>query len=605
MLLASQALRFMQMCQVVSPEASGSARRLGRSALLSVLLLLLGCGGSERSPGSTPEQNRDVMAPPPMASDAGLAAAPPSAADPDAQAQPETDTPTISGIGAVECEEDAECSAMAQDELDALVTPAPSSRVFEGGVCIQLSVSTDTSSASGPACQCNLPSSGWIAIGPSGAGCYVYGRLGDCLFRDEEFSDCELDETTVCTSLCGELQTRYAADAARTFSGEVVYATCDAGHCHDVLEVDEHCYADRSYELGRAYDCALGGRAILAQDQNPPTAQVIEVSSPYIADANGFLDLTVQTSFVGTTGSTPHFGTMAQLYSVTGSAERTADVIDPLAGVDDCGVSREHNVGTAPNVEFLSVDSAVLIDDEREVPYELLSSSNGDFYSYGIDLTDLDVAPRFGGTYGFRAVGGSFGEALSVKGIVLPEPLSIHELELSAHVERGPLHLTWTGHNTAPLRLLMYIYAQPQSEVTYTLECLMQDDGDFEIPDAVMQAVPNGIAQAEFMRDTTRLLHDGDKAILTTARVDVTHEFAYGERCERAAVVASCKDYADKMQQVYGDCGRVAPALDELCPEYLGEACTLCPEYYQCMARTTTCTDNQVTVRLGCSCPKN
>ncbi|HTU62157.1 MAG TPA: hypothetical protein VMF89_27050 [Polyangiales bacterium] len=357
-------------------------------------------------------------------------------------------------------------------------------------------------------------------------------------------------------------------------------------------------------ELGRL---GIRGSETIAQHQKQttePTGEIVKDPSWYSPDANGTVAISVATQYTGTKRSPLHFGTNAKLYSVSGSDEQRADVIDPLEGADDCGVRRDHSVGTAASVEFRNIDSAVLIDGDAEIPYELSLGSGRTFFNYGIDLSDQGVTPRFLGKYGFRAEGGTFGAPVSILGITLPESLTIHELEQTAHVERGALHLTWTGRNNQLMRLLVYISSQPRSDTTYTLQCLMKDDGEFEIPTAVMDAVPNGIARMEFIREDRQLMRDGTKALLTIGRVSVLHELAYGERCDRESVVDACKRYADKMQEVYADCGQEAPPLDELCPDYISEACTVCPEYYECMSKATTCTDDQITHHAGCSCPK-
>jgi hypothetical protein len=341
-----------------------------------------------------------------------------------------------------------------------------------------------------------------------------------------------------------------------------------------------------------------------SQSSAKPAGEIVNTPSWYVADADGTVELSVATRFIGTKRGSLYFGTSAQLYSASGSDEQRADVSDPLEGADDCGVRRNHSVGSASAIEWRNVESAVLADQDEEYSYELQLGSSRTFFNYGIDLTAQGVAPRFRGTYGFRAVGGSFGKELSVEGIELPEPLSIRELESASHIPRGPLHLTWTGRNDQPLRLLVYISPQPMSDVSYELECLMKDDGEFEIPDEVMQAVPDGIANMQFFRAKRRLLHDQDRAILAIASINVAHQLAYGDRCDRASVIDTCQRYAEQMHKVYSDCGQPVPDLDELCPDYLAEACTVCPEYFECMSKATTCENNQVTHRSGCSCPK-
>jgi hypothetical protein len=506
-----------------------------------------------------------------------------------------------------ECTEASDCVPRAEDELMALAQPGRSARMFESSICTPFNVITDDSSVSGPACECKQ-GTGAITIGPVGLGCYARGRAGDCLWDDSEFAGCKLGGTE-CTAMCRELEARFAADAARTFTGSVRYTRCDAGRCHNVLQIEGRCYADRSYENGRTYACELADEEILAKHLEPSAPAADEpvktaFPSPYVPEADGFVQLTAATSFVGTAREATQFGGMAQFYTVAASTAGRGTVIDPLDGLDDCGISSGNaGQGSSP-LKFLDVDSAVLIDRAHELSFEVFRSNSDDYYSYVLDLTSLGVTPRFDADYGFRASGGRVGGAIEVEAIHLPAELSIHELELTERVPHGPLRLSWSGRNGTPLRVSMSV-TQTLGDLgrQYRIDCLLRDDGEFEIPARVFDEVANGFVIAEFTRENRVLAHSGDKAVLTLAQTTAIHRFAVGDRCERSNVMDACLKYAEHLRARYAECSTVpGPAVETICPGYLRDACAGCSEYFDCMREQTRCEPNGLTVQAGCSC---
>ena len=95
-----------------------------------------------------------------------------------------------------------------------------------------------------------------------------------------------------------------------------------------------------------------------------------------------------------------------------------------------------------------------------ELHFEPTPNSHGPpnpFYSYMLELSAQQVAPRYGGSYTITGGGGEFGDTIAIDELRLPEALWIHELETHARVERAALRLTWTGHGTAPLRVRLSV----------------------------------------------------------------------------------------------------------------------------------------------------
>lgn len=539
------------------------------------------------------------LAPPQDSQDGAgaIAAAPP--ADPNGQ------TGSI-GQSPNECKVDDDCAARAELELEGLANPGRSARMFESGVCDARNVSLQSGNVSGPACVCKQ-GTGTYPIGPVGLGCYALGRAGDCLWGDSEFAGCKLGETDQCSAMCEELEARFTADAARSFAGHVRYARCDAGRCNNVVEIEGRCYADRSYERGKSYACELGDEEILARHLAPPATQPPPMTAfpSYPPDTDGSVRLTAATSFVGSVRTDTRFGGSAEFFDDVAKLAGAGTVIDPLEGLDDCGVSSGRQVGSTPQ-RYQTVDSAVLIDGDRELPFRLSSASNGTYASYLLDLTELGVAPRFDADYGFRARGGSFGGAVEIEAIHLPAELSIHELEAAERVPNGPLQLTWSGQNRDPLRVFMTVTPKlGDYSKLKRIECLLRDDGSFEIPAKVFEAAGDGFVTAEFDRDSRVLAHSGGKAVFTLGQSVANHRFALGERCERRAVLDACLNYVEHARALREECGGgPAPRVETSCPAYLGEACGGCPEYFECLAQQTSCGANGPVTRPGsCSCP--
>lgn len=173
----------------------------------------------------------------------------------------------------------------------------------------------------------------------------------------------------------------------------------------------------------------------------------------------------------------------------------------------------------------------------------------------------------------------------------MPEALAITSLAATKRVPRAALGLRWIGRGAAPLRVRLWVTAQPGDfNDPYEIECLLEDDGEFELPAAVLAAAPEGFVTAEFERAERKHSNTGDKRLLTIARVNETHHFALGERCERPEALAACERYAEHLAQVYEDCGGVpVPPLAETCPAYLSESCRACPEYFDCLIASTSC----------------
>jgi len=506
-----------------------------------------------------------------------------------------------------ECKAAGDCAERHAAELAVLNQPASGSTRFDGAACVQLGV---VGGPSGPACECRVAGSdGMLAIGPVGVDCYVTGRGGDCLWRGDDFDGCVLEDTDACTEICKGLEQRLAEDAAKTFDATLEYSSCEGQECHSVVRIGERCYADGSYREPRDYDCALGGKAILAaheRDAHPPEKPLIpETRSSYVAGTDGFVRLISSRSFVGGSERYSGFGADAQFANISGSpGGRYGDVIDPLEGLDDCGVAKESTGGAAPNIDWYDAARVILKDGAVGRPLTLSSASHDDFYQYIAELDAQGAEPRYGESYGVEVEGGTFGSAFSSDALRLPPDLVINELEQSSHFAREDLRLTWSGQGEAPLYLSLWVSKSPGDLASaYQIECLLKDDGEFVIPAQVLRAAPSGFATATFTREDRHIEQSGSHSLLLVGSVEVSHQFALGPTCDHADVATACATSAQSVRAAYQDCNLTPPTLAELCPDFLATSCDSCPEYFDCVAQTTRCTEQGFSLASGCSCP--
>jgi hypothetical protein len=132
----------------------------------------------------------------------------------------------------------------------------------------------------------------------------------------------------------------------------------------------------------------------------------------------------------------------------------------------------------------------------------------------------------------------------------------------------------------------------------------MADDGAFTIPDAVMAAAPDGFVTATLRRTQRQLQRSGGKAIQSIAEVIANHRFVIGPSCDGTKQMTACQRSASTIRARYQECSEAAPPpLEQLCPDYLATSCGACPEYFDCLATTTTCESGGLTMRAGCGCP--
>lgn len=109
---------------------------------------------------------------------------------------------------------------------------------------------------------------------------------------------------------------------------------------------------------------------------------------------------------------------------------------------------------------------------------------------------------------------------------------------------------------------------------------------------------------ASFDRFERKLYSSGGKSVQSIAAVSANHRFALGPACDGSASMAACQLGAIQVRAAYEACGAEPPPIATLCPDYLNEACNVCPAYFECLARTTTCEPAGLTSASSpCGCP--
>jgi hypothetical protein len=516
-----------------------------------------------------------------------------------------------------ECLVTAVCLDGARVESSTLTLEQPQPPPLNRSECVGVNVFLSDKTVSGTACACES-NDGKIVVGPKGAGCAAVGRLGECLSNNQDFSGCRVGAADSCASACQALQTARQENAAKVYDVEILYANCSAGLCDRVLRIDGKCYANGSHVRGQAYDCTLSPEAIVAAERaaRKPAEQSVILSgqSRYLAGTNGFVELSTGRQYFGTQLASHSFSVAAQFFQASSSTQPFGSV-DLPAGVDDCNVSKPGSPGVGASPQLLPVASLTL-EEDRSHPVSQLSSGNPvvPFPSYGLDLAAAGSLPRHGAIYPVHGGGGGLSGVFHLNAPQLPHDLVVPELARKNRFERRDLSLTWTGYletvweasepGSVALVLRLSV-ADKLGDTANTTEvlCLIKDDGQFTIPAAILQQVPDGFARFSVSREVRSLGRSGGLAIQAIGSVRAEHAVALGPKCDRAVVAEACAAYAQAATAAYVACGQAPPPSAQLCPDYLAEACQGCPEYFQCLASNLKCENGQLSFQSGCSCP--
>lgn len=521
--------------------------------------------------------------------------------------------PAVS-TGPAECTVDPDCEGPDRALLSELAEPAAPPGAVVASHCGYASFAStgDGFGVAGPTCECEIEGLGIRSLGPVGIGCHATGRGGDCLFEDADFAGCEQRDADSCEASCALLHERLSDDAARTFSGEIVAATCERGACRRIVQIEDQCFPAGSYRYGQGYDCALGVDGVFAAhaaaNRDPTETLDFIEASRYPLGSDGILELefTRGSEFVDGEG----FGASAQFYPTASEASGFyGEVVDPLDGPDDCGMVRYSNLGgpTLPP-EFLRVERLVLIDGEREIPLqEGTSATPGDgYYAYFANLSELDLTPRFGGAYGLRGEGGSFGTRFELEGIAFPEAL-VSNLDHAIRLDPQALTLRWQGSGAGPLRVYFGLRSQLSRNDGQSVEiaCELTDDGEHTFDPSIFEPFEANFASIYLSREVRGRYTAGGKTLATRTQVASQHDVAWGPGCDGSEALAACHAAADRIRSVHAAChSDQVPTREELCPAVLQEACGTCAEYFECVADRYACGPSGLSWTAGhCACP--
>jgi hypothetical protein len=499
-----------------------------------------------------------------------------------------------------ECTVEAECLPRAEDSIGSLLHPITAyTRTTSSSECSNVGfLSAPGGQVSGPTCICH-GNTGDVMLGPVGMPCYTRGRAGECLFDDADFRGCSESDDT-CETACALADTRINADLARGFSAQVRQVSCMEGTCRSIVEIDGLCYEGDAFKTGLSQECS----AFQEMTPSAPTQEAIPQPLSLVEGTAGSVLLEMNSIFHGSASPLKTLSARAWFAHTTGSSSvRFETVLDPLEGIDDCGVFVPGASGTTDiHNDFFPVNEAILIDGGQRYPLQPFTSGS-DFYSYWLDLTANGINPRYGGTYGFNANGGELESAIDSATLSLPEELDFPLLQHVAHQPRGDLSLLWIGDGTEPLHLTIGVAtALGGIPVPTHIECNVHDDRGFIVRARFLDQLPDGVLTLSASREIRALSGDGAKALLTLGSVTATHNLAFGEVCERTNVRDACLVYADALHAAEFECGVAQTPIEQACPDYLTTLCAGCPEYFACMTETATCGPDGYVEHGVCGC---
>lgn len=172
-------------------------------------------------------------------------------------------------IGSVECSTDEDCAVLLEDTVARLAEPRTFSATLEATGCADYVGLNENGEVLGPSCECRRSDSGGtIQVGPSGMGCAVAGRMGDCLYDSSEFAGCTVDDPDSCDDVCSEVEARTREDAEAELDYELRYAACAEHYCDSVARLGEACYTGLTMGTPTGvFHCSLSDEEILALDR--------------------------------------------------------------------------------------------------------------------------------------------------------------------------------------------------------------------------------------------------------------------------------------------------------------------------------------------------
>lgn len=96
-------------------------------------------------------------------------------------------------------------------------------------------------------------------------GCSEYARAPSCLYCENEFPGCNVDDPGSCDIVCADMADRYDAEMAKTYDVNSRVARCgESSECEYVTEIDGACYARNPVQKDLpAFSCDLSDDELL------------------------------------------------------------------------------------------------------------------------------------------------------------------------------------------------------------------------------------------------------------------------------------------------------------------------------------------------------
>ena len=181
----------------------------------------------------------------------------------------------------------------------------------------------------------------------------------------------ECTEPEICRT---SLEAQAQALAGTSNSVRVTHYECSGSYCRGVLEVDGRCVAAPAIGSGRSYDCGLGAEAILRaeDDQLAAERRAMQPATPqggawqrpdhYENGSLGYIELGVNSERWGGFARPPTFFAGASFFRLEGRDDDAVlgEILDPLQGIDDCGVLRlsAPGIGVGTSQDYFQIGSA-------------------------------------------------------------------------------------------------------------------------------------------------------------------------------------------------------------------------------------------------------
>jgi hypothetical protein len=187
----------------------------------------------------------------------------------------------------------------------------------------------------------------------------------------------------------------------------------------------------------------------------------------------------------------------AQFYDLSEDYIPDTDNVDVLVaatGVDTCELSYLDGTGSGSGtgLDWLSAGTITLTSGTDSAVLEQVV--DGEVIRYGADLLGQGLLPRYGEEYSL-VVEGNEAPALELDpAIALPEETLAFAPEPDAVLPRTALAFSWSVDvpgGTAHIEIVAYEGEGGLAEM-YRITCEVDDDGEFEVPAEMMEALPVG-----------------------------------------------------------------------------------------------------------------